>query len=243
MGTFTEKFKELWGKSFGEHIAIAKPLPHGIYPLDPDTLEPLMKPAKIKQEPVGILRRVWNDAVRGGDHKSPELETPAVISAARGIGKTLGMGTAMATVATAIAGLFTSTAAIPVLPVISTFMGLGTLGGAIYGLFTKPAPNKPTERLVHSYGDHGIQYEIITTPAKPTTFADKAAHVRDKALDGWKLPLVAAYRAINTPIRLTGYAAHAFGTAVSAAVETYKDNHAAPAPVAQAPVEKNDFTM
>ena len=243
MSTFKENFKKQWGKSFGEDKLLERPRGPGIYPVDPATLEPY-PPEMIKQEPAGILRRIWNDAVRGGDHKSRELETPAVIYAARGIGKVLGMGTALATIGTMICGLFTSTAAIPVLPVISSLMGLGTLGGAIYGIFTKPEAKKPYEMLVHH--DHGAgvrDYDMITVQPPVPGFKDKLSHIMDKAVDGWKLPLVGAYRAINTPIRLTGYAAHAFGTAVSAAVETYKDNHAPPAPAAQAPVEKHDFTI
>ena len=244
MSSFTENFKERWGKSFGEHVAVAQPPRPGIHPVDPDTFEPLMKPAKVKQEPVGILKRIWNDAVLGGDNKSRELETPLLISGARGIGKTLGIGSALATWGTAIAGLFTSTASIPVFPVIATVCGMSGIGGVLYGLFTKPEPHKPTERLVHSYGPHGISYEMITTPARPTTAADKFKHVMDCLDYGFKLPMVGVYRAINTPIRLTGYAAHAFGTAVKAAIETYQedDTPPPPSPTGNLPAA-NDFTM
>jgi hypothetical protein len=239
MGTFTENFKTQWAKSFGEDKPVRGTLSPGIYP--EGTEAPLETPA-----PVGILKRVWNDAVRGGSHKEQELETPAVISVARGIGKTLGIGTALGTVCTMAAGFFTSTAAIPVLPFIGSLMGLGTLGGAIYGIFTKPEAKKPYEQLVHVDRGAGVRdYDMVTVQSSPINWKDKFAHITQCVDYGVKLPLVAAYRVINTPIRLTGYAAHAFGTAVAAAVETYKENHAAPAPAAAGhpPADKNDFTM
>lgn len=218
MATFKENFVKLWEKSFGEDKMVRANLPQGIYP--EGTRNPLKKVPS-----AGILKRIWNDAVLGSDHRSREYETPGVITAARGVGATLGIGTALATVGTLIAGAFTSTAAVPILPALGTLCGLGAFGGVIRGVFSKPKAKEPGEIIVHT-DKAGIlrEYNVIEAPPPKQTWKDKFNHVIECGDQGFELPLIGAYRLINTPIRLTGYAAHALNTAFKAAVETYKDD-------------------
>lgn len=237
MSTFVENFKEQWAKSFGEDKLVQKPMPHSIYPEDFEM--PLEK-----QTPVGILKRIWNDAILGGDHKSRELETPLLISGARGIGKILGFGAMAAGISASIGA--PALASLPLLPLTLAAMGTTALGGAIYGLFTKPKEKEPYERLVHIDRGAGVRSYFMETVQPPAPdMKDKAAHVMHKALAGWEIPLVGLYRAVNTPIRLTGYAAHAFTTAVKAAIETLEedDTPPPPSPSGNLPAPHNDFTM
>lgn len=224
MSEFSDNFRSIWEKSFGDHIRDRKPLPPGIYPEGTvGALEDYTPPSP--------LRRIWNDAVLGGDHKSREYGTPLPVKAARGVGATLGIGSAVATVGTSIAGLFTSTAAIPVLPVIGAFMGLGTAIGLVHGILTKPEPKKPHDMLVCTDPAYPVSrrtYEMVTVEPPAPGLKDKIEHITDSMVEGWKMPLVGLYRAINTPIRLAGYGIHAANVARQAYEQTHADDTPAP---------------